>query len=84
MSKRNKVMTSRDYETALLSEYNRWKKIFDEGCSDPSYPDGVNINLVRNHILYYKNQVEQTLKDNFLAYPDSYFYPDPRCYLMTL
>lgn len=77
MVRKNKVMTSRDYETALLLEYSRWKKIFDVGCSDPSYPDGVNINLVRNHILHYKNQVEHILKDNFLAYPDSYFYPDP-------
>lgn len=77
MSKRNKVMTSQDYGTELLSEYSRWKKIFDEGCSDPSWEDGVNINLTRDHILYTKGEIQRHLKDNFIAYPDSFFYPEP-------
>ena len=75
--KKDKVITSIDLEVRLMSDYSRWKHIFEFGCSDPSWCDGVNINLVRNHILYAKKRVEEVLKDNYIAYPDSYFYPDP-------
>ena len=37
----------------------------------------MNINLVRNHILIAKKNIEKFLGDNFLAYPDSYFFPEP-------
>ena len=30
----------------------RWHFIHDNGCSDPFWPDGVNMNLKRNHIIY--------------------------------
>lgn len=32
-------------------ELERWLDIFAHGCSDPCWPDGVNLNLTRNHIL---------------------------------
>lgn len=75
--KKNKVIISMDLEAILMSDYSRWKHIFEFGCSDPSWCDGVNINIVRNHILYDKKVVEEVLKDNYIAYPDIYFYPDP-------
>ena len=34
-----------------------WKDIKENGCHDPFWPDGVNMNLVRNHIIYYLNQI---------------------------
>lgn len=74
---KNKAIISMDLEAILMSEYSRWKHIFEFGCSDPSWCDGVNINIVRNHILYDKKVVEEVLKDNYIAYPDVYFYPDP-------
>ena len=30
----------------------------EHGGSDPNYDDGVNMNLTRNHIIYYKNELE--------------------------
>jgi len=33
------------------SSYERWKFVYENGCSDPTWSDGVNLNLVRNHIL---------------------------------
>lgn len=75
--KKEKKVFAVDMHIGILKDYSRWKHIFDNGCTDPSYCDGVNINLVRNHILYDKKKVEEKLKDNFIAYPDSYFYPDP-------
>ena len=75
--KKDKVIIPMDLEAILMSEYSRWKRIFEFGCNDPYWCDGVNINLVRNHILYNKKVVEEVLKDNYIAYPDVYFYPDP-------
>lgn len=75
--KKDKAIISMDLEAILMSDYSRWKHIFEFGCSDPSWCDGVNMNIVRNHILYDKKVVEEVLKDNYIAYPDVYFYPDP-------
>lgn len=64
-------------EKGILSHYARWKEIYENGSSDPNHADGVNLNLVRNHIIYMQKTVESTFKGNFLAYPDSYYYPIP-------
>lgn len=32
-------------------ERARWQDIFAFGCNDPAWPDGCNLNLVRNHII---------------------------------
>ncbi len=34
------------------AEYKHWDDL-KNGCSDPAWPDGVNLNLVRNHIIYW-------------------------------
>lgn len=77
MGKKKQQITAQSLESTLLKDYRRWKQIFDEGCSDPSWEDGVNTNLVRSHILYTKGEIQRHLKDNFIAYPDSFFYPEP-------
>ena len=77
MGKKKQHITAQSLESSLLDEYIRWKRIFNEGCNDPSWEDGVNINLTRNHILYTKGEIQRHLKDNFIAYPDCFFYPEP-------
>ncbi len=52
---------SADYESALKNCFDRWKHLREYGGSDPSFADGVNMNLVRNHIMYYKEKIEETL-----------------------
>ena len=44
----------------LKKVYAQWESLYKQGGSDPFYPDGVNLNLVRNHILYFKRQIEET------------------------
>ena len=44
----------------LEKAYAQWESLYLQGGSDPFYPDGVNLNLVRNHILYFKRQIEET------------------------
>ncbi len=42
----------------LDKAYGRWKDLYENGGSDPFYADGVSLNLVRNHIIFYKQQIE--------------------------
>ncbi len=54
MAKKN----SEDPLEELEKAYARWQYLYDHGGQDPSWPDGVNLNLVRNHICYYKKRIE--------------------------
>lgn len=76
MSK-EKTFTPEELDDHLTGDYSTWKRIYEEGCSDPNWEDGANLNLVRNHILYGKMQCEKILGDNLHLYPDSYFFPTP-------
>lgn len=62
-------------ETVLLEAFARWNYIRTKGCRDPFYPDGENMNLVRQHIMSYKEELENLCKDREL--PDSYYIPTP-------
>ncbi len=53
--KRNEV----DYEEELRKSFKRWEDIYLNGCNDPFHTDGTNLNLVRNHILSFKRQLEE-------------------------
>lgn len=44
---------------SIENTYASWEKYRDEGGSDPSWADGVNMNLLRNHIIYYRKQLEE-------------------------
>jgi hypothetical protein len=65
-------------EKGIIDSYNRYKELFFKGCSDPSYCDGTNINLVCNHINYYKRRIEELAQGMFWLYPDCYYWPEPR------
>lgn len=56
MAKRNQENPLEGLERA----YARWQDIYENGGSDPFYADGVGLNLVRSHIIYYKRQIEET------------------------
>ncbi|MCX4357926.1 MAG: hypothetical protein OSJ43_17200 [Oscillospiraceae bacterium] len=65
-----------DYAVALENEYARWDEMFTKGGSDPSWADGVNLNLVRNHILYDKEQLEKQ-ESSLFGLPDVYYRETP-------
>lgn len=56
---------------------NEWSNIKANGCSDPNWADGCNMNLVRNHITYYKKQIEELCEENHIELPSEYFLPTP-------
>ena len=60
-----------DYAAALEESYARWECLYEYGGSDPFYEDGVNLNLVRNHIIYYKQILEK--ENNLFGLPDAYY-----------
>ncbi len=66
--KRNEV----DYEEELRKSFNRWEDIYINGCNDPFHTDGTNLNLVRNHILSFKRQLEEKK-----LYPEIYYKETP-------
>lgn len=55
--------------------YKRWHHIYEYGASDPNWEDGVNLNLVRNHIIWYKKQCKEQLVEE--DYPDEYYIDLP-------
>ncbi|MBQ8435315.1 MAG: hypothetical protein IJX24_04835 [Oscillospiraceae bacterium] len=61
----------------IKKEISHWEDIKDNGCSDPFWCDGVNMDLTRNHILYYKRQLRELCEENNLPLPDEYFLPTP-------
>lgn len=60
-----------DYAAALEGSFARWEHLYEYGGSDPFYEDGVNLNLVRNHIVYYKQMLEK--ENNLFGLPDAYY-----------
>ena len=65
-----------DYAAALENEYARWDELFTKGGSDPFWTDGSNLSLVRNHILYYKEQLEKQ-ENSLFGLPDIYYRETP-------
>lgn len=43
----------------LKEHYDRWEYLFTNGGQDPFWSDGCNMDIVRNHIIYTKKQMEE-------------------------
>ncbi len=57
----------------LVERYNRWQDLYKNGCFDPNYCDGVNLNLVRNHIQFAKRKIEKLVEEHKeLSFPAEY------------
>lgn len=65
-----------DYGLSLQDRYDRWEYVFAHGASDPFWEDGCNLNLIRNHIIYYREKIEETLSQE--KYPAAYFNEIPQ------
>ena len=70
MAKKNKICV--DYEQELIRAYERWEHLYQHGGSDPNWSDGCNLNLVRNHILFYRRRLEEENR-----FPDVYYREVP-------
>ena len=55
----------------LRQERAHWVDMSNNGCSDPAFPDGVNMNLCRNHIERTAAELAAHGKPAYLSYvPD--------------
>lgn len=61
----------------LNNSFARHEYLLEHGGQDPFWPDGVNINLVRNHIIADKSEIIDFCTENNLPYPDELYNPTP-------
>lgn len=47
------------HESEITAQLARWNYIKEHGASDPAWPDGINMNLVRNHIIHHLKEIER-------------------------
>ena len=76
MSKKE-VRTLKEVVSDIHDSYKRWKLLYTSGGSDPSWEDGMNLNLIRGHCTIYKREIEAILGDKYFLYPDEYYWPLP-------
>lgn len=69
-----KKPTVEDYCREIREKQKRWKLMNRSGCNDPYWTDGQNMNLLRNHIIYAKKQLEILCEGSL---PEEYFLPLP-------
>ena len=60
----------------LERDYARWEQVYMAGSKDPFWPDGVNANLCRNHILCGKKRIRELYPDAEM--PEIYYRPLPQ------
>lgn len=71
-----KQMNRKEQLAKVIREsYEQWKRLLENGGSDPLWTDGVNLNLVRNHIIYGCRLCEEELQEE--DYPEEYYLPLP-------
>lgn len=60
-------------EEELAKSFERWEYLKEHGGSDPFYADGGSMNLVRNHIMYYKNAMVEQYGADYEKYPEIFY-----------
>jgi hypothetical protein len=53
------VKKSENYFVEMKQAYDEYFDILINGCNDPFWEDGANINLCANHFHYYKEQIKE-------------------------
>ena len=54
------------------ASYKQWYAYYEYGGQDPSWPDGSNMYLIRNHISYYKRQIKELCEKIGCELPECY------------
>lgn len=61
----------------IRREIAHWQDLNEHGGQDPFYPDGVNMNLTRNHIIYDKRQIMELCGKHGIPFPEEMYLPLP-------
>ena len=60
---KEKPRTEAQIREDLGREFKHWDFIRQHGCSDPFWPDGCNLNLTRNHIIFHYRELLEVLDE---------------------
>jgi len=63
-------------KNSYSEERLNWEFIYKFGCRDPFWPDGTNLNLIRNHCIFYRQQMAAICKEYSLPIPETLPLPD--------
>lgn len=61
----------------IRREIAHWIDLNENGGYDPFYPDGVNMNLTRNHVVYEKRQIVELCVEHGIPFPEELYLPIP-------
>lgn len=61
----------------IRQEIDHWEHINQNGCNDPGYADGTNMNLTRNHIIYAKRKIVEICERHGIPIPEEMYLPTP-------
>ena len=64
----------KDAIASCEERHRHWHELYENGTSDPFWADGVNLNLVHNHIRYYNKIIKECCDElgqdyGYLLYP---------------
>ena len=68
-----KKIETENLEEELAKSFERWEYLKEHGGSDPFYADGGSMNLVRNHIIHYKNAMVEQYGRDYEKYPEIFY-----------
>lgn len=66
---------SRKLGLEIQRSLERYTELKEHGGSDPFYADGANMNLCRNHVIYFRKRIEAELDPEY--YPAEYSWEIP-------
>lgn len=61
----------------IVYEINHWTSLKEFGGQDPFWPDGVNMNLTRNHVIYAKREIKKICEETGHELPEAYYLGTP-------
>ncbi len=75
MAKRTKTATKQlqEHVNTCAKEYEHWNALRTDGGTDPNWSDGINLNLVRTHIVCAKKEIRRTCDKFKLVVPCDLF-----------
>ena len=59
VKKKSGAETEAELRAQIDKEFTHWDDLAEHGNPGDGYPDGVNMNLVRNHIIYHRRQLAE-------------------------
>lgn len=63
---------------ALIEKHKRWLLYYEEGGSDPTWSDGMNMNMIRNQITSTRDRIKDLCETKDLTLPHSYSWKVPQ------